>query len=66
MRDGLRYRGKGLKKEVWFSFCSAHYHYNKDCKLCNSGNWHNLLGHKISSLIYKISPKLWGWLINKF
>lgn len=65
MRDGLRYRGKWFKKEVWFSFCSAHYHYDKDCRLCNSGTWNNVIAYKIGRIVYWISPRFWRWWVNR-
>lgn len=36
----MKTRGKFLNKQIWFSICSSHREYNKDCHLCNIGNWH--------------------------
>lgn len=61
----MRDRGKYLNKERWVSICSAHREYNKDCKICNTGTWKNILVMNISSFIYKRAPKLWKWCIKK-
>lgn len=66
MRDGLKYRKKGIFKEVWFSICSMHYHHDQTCDLCNSGRWVNVIRYKLSSLVYKISPKFWRWWVNRY
>ena len=57
-------QGWGPFSYEWYSFCSAHQLYSKDCKTCQSGNWHNVWKLHLSSLIYKISPKFWMWLFN--
>ena len=62
----MRTRGKGLKKEVWFSICSAHMEYDENCPRCATGTWNNVIKHKISSLIYDIFPSLWRWWVNRF
>ena len=60
----MRYRGKYLNKEQWLSLCSKHYNHDKDCELCNAGNWHNVFKLKISRAFYKLSPKIWIWWMN--
>jgi len=35
----MRTRGKGLKKEIWFSICSRHAIYDENCNMCNTGSW---------------------------
>lgn len=61
----MRTRGKGLKKEIWFSICSGHYDYDENCKACNKGHWKNALKHRISLGFYNLCPSLWRWWINK-
>lgn len=61
----MRIRGKGLKKELWFSICSRHAVYDEDCKLCNTGRWEKIIKYKISTLIYDLFPSLWSWWINR-
>lgn len=52
-------RGKYWYKYEWYSICSVHREYNKDCKMCNSGSWINVWKNFIDSIMYDISPKLW-------
>lgn len=59
-------KGKWFWEYKWYSICSKH---GKDaqpemCEICNIGNWHNTWLSKISSLVYKISPKIWIWFAN--
>ena len=60
----LRTKGKGLKKEAWFSICSCHQEYEESCKLCNTGNWENICKYKLSGLFYELFPNLWIWWVN--
>lgn len=59
-------RDKGILfwRERWFSICSAHQQYNKECSTCNVGTWTNVWLNNITSLIFKISPKLYTWLMK--
>lgn len=43
----------------WYSICSRHYEYDKDCGLCNTGRWIFVPGLCLSKLLYKISSKFW-------
>ena len=52
-------RGKYWYKYEWYSICSVHREYNKDCKICNTGSWVNVWKNYIDNIIYDISPKLW-------
>jgi len=61
----MKTRGKGLKKQIWFSFCSRHQEYEENCDLCNMGTWESAITYKISSLIYKFFPSLWAWWVNR-
>ena len=69
MKMKNRTRGKGLKKEIWFSFCSRHYTYNADCDICNNGWWVNsikdYLSSTVSSVVYFISKRFWIWWVNR-
>lgn len=60
-----RTRKKGIKKEVWFSICSRHPIYVKDCDMCNKGSWNNIVKYKTSCIIYRIFPSIWRWYVNK-
>jgi hypothetical protein len=57
---------KGLLfwKYEWYSICSVHYNHNEHCKMCTSGGWVHCWSHIVSSLIYKLFPKLWIWYMN--
>lgn len=57
--------GKWWNKKRWYSFCSRHQIYNKNCNICNTGGWRNVWLGNISSFFYKVSPKLWIWWVNK-
>jgi hypothetical protein len=61
----MRTRGKGLKKEVWYSICSAHRDYKEDCSACNTGSWYKVWKVKVESIIYWISPRFWRWYVNR-
>lgn len=61
----MRTRGKWFNKQIWFSFCSVHFHYQEQCNMCNAGIWRNYLGYKIDNLMYRIFPKIWHKLNNK-
>lgn len=52
-------RGKYWYKYHWYSICSIHRDYNKECRMCNAGHWVNVWRNYIDNIIYKISPKLW-------
>jgi len=34
-------KGWGLWKKEWYSICSQHQQYNKDCYICHYGTWEN-------------------------
>lgn len=61
----MRTRYKGIKKELWFSYCSQHREYHHDCRLCNIGSWQNAILYKIDTLFYISLPCLWRWAANK-
>ncbi len=60
----MRDKGKYFCKERWFSICSAHQTYNKECNTCNVGNWENVWRTNIEKVIFIISPKLYKWLLK--
>lgn len=37
--SGLEDMYNELKGKQWYSFCSRHQIYDKDCKMCHSGTW---------------------------
>lgn len=57
--------GKFWSKRRWFSICVKHGKYDKDCKLCNIGGWTNVWKWKIGSVLYKSTPRIWIWWMNK-
>ena len=61
----MRTRGKGIKKEIWFSICSRHAIHDENCNMCNVGHWQNAIRHKVSSLIYELFPSMWRWWVNR-
>lgn len=54
-----------MKLYRWFSICSAHFEYNKDCVCCNVGTWTFMPTHYIGSLVFKLSPGFWRWWMNR-
>lgn len=58
-------RGPWYNRSRWYSICSAHQNHDPECKLCQIGDWRNENKLKISSLVYKISPKIWIWWVNR-
>ena len=57
-------RGKGLKKQRWYSICSIHGNFNKDCHICNTGMWHNMALIKIESWFHDHIYWLWYFWVN--
>jgi len=49
-------RGKFWWKEEWYSFCSRHQEYDKDCDICQHGTWENVWKQKWKQKIFRI----WG------
>ena len=64
--DKYHMRDKGIFfwKKRWFSICSAHQQYNKECSTCNVGSWANVWLNNITSVVFKISPKLYIWMMK--
>jgi hypothetical protein len=60
----MRDKGKYFCKERWFSICSAHQIYNKECSTCNVGTWENVWRTNIEKVVFIISPKLYKWLLK--
>lgn len=61
----MKDKGMLFWKKRWFSICSAHHSYQKDCKLCNAGSYYNAWSVKWSQLIYKLFPETWRWWKSK-
>jgi len=61
----LRERGKGFRKERWYSFCSMHIDYDEKCPRCCAGSWENVWVGYFSSFVYKVAPRLWKWWVNR-
>jgi hypothetical protein len=60
----MRDKGRFFWRERWFSLCSAHQQYNKECKTCNVGMWENVWRTNIEKLVFIISPKIYKWLLK--
>ena len=60
----MRDKGKLFYKERWFSLCSAHQQYDKECNTCNIGTWENVWRTNIEKVVFIISPKLYRWLLK--
>ncbi len=60
----MKDRGKYFWKERWFSLCSAHKIYNKECSTCNVGTWENVWRISIEKVVFIISPKFYKWLLK--
>lgn len=61
----LKTRGRGLRRQEWYSICSAHQEYKEDCERCNCGTWSNVWRVHFSNLVYKIAPGFWIWWVNR-
>lgn len=55
-------RGEGSNKEEWYSICSWHQEFNKDCDMCNCGKWVNVEQHEKDSEIWERNPNEWRHL----
>jgi len=65
MKKWSRTRGWGPFKENWVSICSMHYEYQSTCELCRAGYWHNNLRWWLGHQVYKYTPRLWRWWVNR-
>jgi hypothetical protein len=63
-KEGVAFRGKGFKKERWYSICSAHMNYDKDCPRCKTGSWHNVWLVAISGWFHDHIYWLWYFWVN--
>ena len=64
--DNYYMRDKGIFfwKERWFSLCSYHQKYDKECNTCNIGTWENVWRTNIEKVVFIISPKIYKWLLK--
>jgi len=60
----LRSRRFGPFKQEWYSICSKHMVYDKNCNMCNAGVWCNVWKNNLSKFIFKYFPKFWHWIIS--
>jgi len=60
----MREKGKFFWKKKWYSICSMHYEYNKDCNMCRTGVWKNVWSSNISEWIFDNFPNFWRWYVN--
>lgn len=61
---GKTVKGKYLWKKRWYSICSTHQIYSKDCPRCNIGSWHSDWKQSITSWFFHNFPKFWIWWVN--
>lgn len=54
-------RGYWLWEEHWYSYCSAHFTRQEDCRACNGGSWSNPIRVKIENWVYKYFPNLYKY-----
>lgn len=57
-------KGKWIWKEKWYSICSIHMNYDKNCSMCTTGSWHNVWMLKINSWFHDHTYRLWRWWVN--
>ena len=63
----MRSRGKGFKREEFYSICSQHHpdHPSESCDLCNKGEWINIWLQRWDSALYKYACPVWLWWHNR-
>jgi hypothetical protein len=49
----------------WYSVCSMHCVYDGGCRICQCGHWVNEPGAVVSRAIFRASPRLWRWWVNR-
>lgn len=63
--EGLKTRRWGPFRQEWYSICSAHRSHDPECPRCQSGRWINIYKAAGSSILYKVSPRLWRIWANR-
>lgn len=63
--DKSKIQGKLFWKKEWYSLCSRHQIYNKECDICQVGRWHNVWGTHLSGFFHDHFYGLWFWWVNK-
>lgn len=58
-------RGKGFRRETFYSICSKHQEPKHFCDCCNIGHWENDIRHAISKFFEKRAYPLWKWWHNR-
>jgi hypothetical protein len=58
-------RGWGPWRKDWYSVCSKHRVTQDDCGMCNAGHWVNNWVHLAGGFVFKVSPRLWRWWVNR-
>jgi len=61
----MREKGFFFWKERWYSFCSAHREYDKDCPRCKAGSWKNVWMVAINGFLHDNCYKYWHWRVNR-
>jgi hypothetical protein len=56
---------KGFKLYRWFSICSAHPWYDKECQQCQVGSWYFMPFYYVGRFFYWLSPGLWRLWANR-
>jgi hypothetical protein len=55
----MKTKGRFIFKSTWYSFCSKHIDYDKNCHICESGVWQNDIIHNIGNLLFTYFPGFW-------
>lgn len=61
----MKTRGWGPFKQTFYSACSKHRVWNKDCNTCQKGRWYTNLTSKLSSILFKVSSGIWRVIRNR-
>jgi hypothetical protein len=62
----MREKGCFFWKQRWYSICSAHLEYDKDCPRCQTGYWKSVVVGAIEHFVYKYSYKHWFYWMNGY
>jgi len=63
-KEGMTVRGKGLRKQKWFSICSTHRDHDKNCPRCQIGSWNNVWKLAIEGWFHDHIYWLWYFWVN--
>lgn len=60
-------RRRGPFRQEWYSICSKHRGGgpDSDCRLCRTGQWHNVHRLKVSGFVHDHAYPVWFWWVNR-